>query len=247
VSGCARYRELLGGYVLQALEPDEAADVRRHLRSCPDCRSEHTELAVVPGLLDVLGSSDEAAEAPPRALEEAVLDRFARERRRLVRAPRRHRPRWAGGRTRRHRRWWVGGAVAAAGAGAVAVLALAGVFCSPAGEPAFGYVRLAGTASAADASAHADLHAVRAGTRVRLEARGLPAGRSHVYELWCVPDDGRWISGGTFRVDARGGAQVTLSSAARPGDYELMLVTRRPERRPESARGATVLEGRVEY
>jgi Anti-sigma-K factor rskA/Putative zinc-finger len=233
---CARCRELLGGYVLQALEPDEAAELRQHLRSCPECRSEHAELAPVPALLDMLGSSDEAAESPPPALEEALLDRFARERRRLVRP------------ARRRRRWLVGGAVAAAAvAGAVAVLALAGGFGTPSGEPAFGYVRLAGTATAADASAHADLHAVRAGTRVRLEARGLPAGRSHVYELWCVPDDGRWISGGTFRVDGRGGAEVTLSSAARPGDYELMLVTRRPERRPEGARGATVLEGRVEY
>jgi anti-sigma-K factor RskA len=235
VSGCARCRELLGGYVLEALEPEEAAEVRRHLQSCPDCCSEQTELAVVPALLDMLGSSDEVPEAPPRALEEAVLDRFARERRGLVRA------------SRRFRRWRVGGAVAAAAAAMVAVLALAGVFGSPAGEPAFGYVRLAGTATAADGSGHADLHAVRAGTRVRLEARGLPAGRSHVYELWCVPDDGRWISGGTFRVDGRGDAQVTLSSAARPGDYELMLVTRRPERRAEGKPGATVLEGRVEY
>jgi hypothetical protein len=234
MSACARYQGLLGGYVLEALEPDEMAEVRRHLQSCPDCRSEQSELAVVPTLLDMLGSSEPAAETPSR-LEEAVLDRFSRERRRPLRT------------SRRVRRSWLGAAAAAAGAAVLAVLALAGVFGSPAGDPAFGYVRLAGTATAADASGHADLHAGRAGTRVRLEARGLPVGRSHVYELWCVPDDGRWISGGTFRVDGRGGVQVTLSSAARPGDYELMLVTRRPERRPDGERGTTVLEGRVEY
>ena len=233
MTACARYRESLGGYVLHALEPGEAHAMERHLRSCPSCRGEYAELEGVPALLETLGD-DAPPVVPPQALEEAVLDRFARERRGL-RPPRRP----------RRRRLMV--AIAAAGAAAVAGLALGGVFGSGSQDQEFGHVRLTGTARASEARADADLRAVRAGTGVSLRVSGLPAAHGQVYELWCVPDDGRWISGGTFRVDQRGRARVTLTSAARPGDYELMLVTRRPTRGGEGLRGASVLTGQVEY
>ena len=55
-----------------------------------------------------------------------------------------------------------------------------------------------------------------------------------------MTDDGHWISGGTFRADRHGRARAALTSAARPGEYELMLITRRPDRR-------RVMSGRVEY
>jgi Anti-sigma-K factor rskA/Putative zinc-finger len=238
VTACDRCHELLGGYVLEALEPGEESAVSRHLHSCPDCRKEHVELAALPMLLDVLGSADAPPEGPPRELEESVLDRFARERRRVP-APRR---------PRRRRRRLVGAVAAAAAAAAVAAaLVLTWPFGSDGGDEAFGHVRLRATAGTADASGYANLQAVRAGTGVDIRVRGLPAGPSPVYEVWCVPDDGRWISGGTFRVDRRGRARVTLTSAARPGDYEVMLVTRRSESRPAGGRGPNVLEGRVEY
>ena len=229
MTACARYRESLGGYALHALEPDEAEAMKRHIESCPSCRAEYAELEGVPALLATLGG-DAPPELPPPALEEAVLDRFARERRGL------RRPRRPG------RRRFVA-AVAATGAAAVAGLALAGVFESDSDET-FGYVSLRGTAGA---KAYADLRAVRAGTGVSLRARGLPAERGHVYEVWCVRDNGRWVSGGTFRADARGRARVTLTTAARPGDYKVMLVTRRPARGGEGLRGPRVLAGRVKY
>ena len=236
MTACARYRDSLGGYVLTALEPGEAEAMREHLRSCAACRAEYSELEGVPGLLASLGD-DAAPELPPPTLEEAVLDRFARERRGLRAARRPRVPRW--GR--------LAGAIAAAGAAALAGLALVGVFDSGSEHEAFGQVRLAGTARASGATANAQLHAVRAGTGVNLRVSGLPPVRGQVYELWCIPDDGRWISGGTFRVDGRGGAHVTLTSAARPGDYERMLVTRRPAGGSEGSRGTSVLAGRVEY
>ena len=233
MTACARYRDSLGGYVLHALEPDEADATSRHLQTCPSCRSEYAELEGVPALLERL-SDDAPPELPPQALEEAVLDRFARERRGLSRP-------------RRPRRRRLVAAIAAAGAAAVGGLALAGVLDSGPGEQEFGHVRLTGTAGASGATADADLRAVRAGTGVSLRARGLPAARGQVYEVWCVRDNGRWISGGTFRADARGRARVTLTSAARPGDYKVMLVTRRPARGGEGLRGPRVLAGRVEY
>jgi anti-sigma factor RsiW len=229
MSECASYRELLGGYVLGALEPGETETVRRHLEACPRCRREHAELAGVPAVLDLLDTPEAVPEAPPPELEEAILDRFARERRRLapIRLPRR-------------RGWGLRLGVAGAAAALVGALALAGVFSSSGDESAFARVSLHGAGGAA---AEADLRALRAGTGVHLTASGLPAGRGRVYELWCVADNGHWISGGTFRVDDRGRARVSLTSAARPGEYEVMLVTRRAG----NDRGRRVLVGKVEY
>jgi anti-sigma-K factor RskA len=230
MSACEGVRELLGGYVLEALDPDEKAAVERHMETCQACRREHRELAGLPQLLALLDSPETTPEAPPASLEDAVLDRFARERRGLAARPRRRRARRIG--------------LAAAAAGALAatalVLALAGVFSSSPGDTEFGHVRLHGAGAA---MAEADLTAVRAGTSVRMSVSGLPGGGGVVYELWCVPDDGRWISGGTFRVDDEGRAHVSLTSAARPGDYEVMHVTRRGD----GTRGQPVLSGNVEY
>jgi anti-sigma-K factor RskA/putative zinc finger protein len=230
MTACERCHELLGGYVLAALEPAEAAVVRRHLESCPDCGADHAELHGVPELLTLLGESDAEPEPPPRELEEVVLDRFARER---PRQPRRRSSR---------RPWQISLGFAAAAAATVGLLALAGVFEAAKPDRAFGHVRLQGAASGT--RAYADLRAVRAGTGVDLRVRGLTAGGGRVYEVWCIPDNGRWISGGTFHVDGRGRARVKLTSAARPGDYELMLVTQRPA---GESRGTPVLRGRVEY
>jgi len=225
----AHVHELLGGYVLGALEPEERSAVDRHLETCPDCRREHAELSGVPELLEVLDSPDTTPKPPPPQLEEAVLDRFARERRRLFpsRRPRR-------------RVWGLRLGIAGAAAAAAVALALAGVFSTSDDGSAFGHARLWGGGRA---MADADLRAVRAGTGVRLSVRGLPTTRSRVYELWCVPDRGHWISGGTFRVDRRGRAHVSLTSAARPGEYERMLVTRHAD----GVRGPRVLAGAVEY
>jgi anti-sigma factor RsiW len=229
MSDCAQVRELLGGYVLQALEQHEAEVMRRHLEACPRCRREHAELAGVPPLLNTLDAPDAVPAAPPPDLEEAILDRFARERRKRgpIRLPGR-------------RRWGLRLGLAGAAAAVVAVLALAGIFSGSDEDSAYGHVSLRG---AGGANAYAKLRVVRAGTGVDLSVRGLPARRGRLYEVWCVGDDGRWISGGTFRVDSRGAARVSLTSAARPGEYELMLVTRPSGKE----RGQRVLRGTVEY
>ncbi|MGH2805068.1 MAG: anti-sigma factor domain-containing protein, partial [Thermoleophilaceae bacterium] len=88
---------------------------------------------------------------------------------------------------------------------------------------------------------------VPAGTRVRLEASGLPGGRSAVYALWCVREDGRWVSGGTFRAGADGRVEAELTAAVRPGDYHQMVVTRRPRHGDPVERGPSVLRGRLLY
>ncbi len=232
MSECTEIRELLGGHVLGRLEPHEAERVARHLETCPHCRREREELAGLPALLDLAGSADAKPESPPAALEEAVLDRFARERRAPSAAARSapRRPRWSGRRLR------LGLAGAAAVAVAAVALVLSGALSSSEGEEAFGHVNLRG----GGATAYADLRAVREGTRLDLSVKGLPSGSKPVYQLWCIPDRGRWISGGTFRVDAAGRARVRLTSAAKPGDYERIVITR-------GEHGARMLAGGVVY
>ena len=80
-AACQHCRDLIGGYVLDALEPAEREQVRMHIETCEPCAREHAELATLPALLDVADSADAVPLRPPPRLEEAVLDRFARERR----------------------------------------------------------------------------------------------------------------------------------------------------------------------
>lgn len=191
-------------------------------------------MAALPGLLDTVKPGDVPPPAASPEVEEAILDRFARERQPAA-APRR--------RLRVGRR-----AVAAALAG-VAVLALA-LLLLPFGDgpehTSYAKARLAALDSGSSARATAYVNAVPAGTRVSLGARGL-AGRGAVYEVWCVRTNGEWVSGGTFRSSANGRARAELTAAVKPGDYHVIVVTR-GARSPDGAEGRTpVLRGKLRY
>jgi hypothetical protein len=230
---CPTHGQLVGGYVLDALDPAEMAEMRRHVAGCPHCGREADRLAALPGLLDRI----EPADVPPPALspqvEEAVLDKFARER-----GAKRRRRRTPGARRR-----LVG--FAAAG---LAVIALALVLLLPVGgddgEPAYGRVSLGGLAGARDATADAKLTKVESGTRIELEAHGLSGPGGKEYEVWCIRADGRWVSGGTFRANRNGWAAAELTAAVEPGDYHRMVVT---HGRVQGDRGPAVLRGQVRY
>jgi anti-sigma-K factor RskA len=231
VTGCETRGELVGGYVLGALEPAEMDGMRRHLAECPLCGAEVDELAGLPALLDLV----EPEAVPPPALrasvEEAVLDRFTRERRHERRT---RRPLFTGRR------------LAALAAACVAAVALALALVLPGGDEgqqAYARAELTPLPGRAPAWAMAYAAEVEAGTRVTLRARGLPIRRGRVYELWCVRTDGRWVSGGTFRADRDGRAQAVLTAGVRPGDYHVMVVSRRAE----EGRGAPLMRGELEY
>jgi anti-sigma-K factor RskA len=235
VSGCQTHGELIGGYVLRALEPEEMEAMRGHLETCPACAHEVRALGDLPTLLDRIEPTD----VPPPALspdvEEAVLDRFARERSQPA-TPRRR---------RRLLRW--AAPAAAACAAAIALLVVLLTSDEDTEPSAYATAQLSATTgrSAPHATAYAD--AVPAGTRVRLWAEGLPAGSGTVYELWCVRADGRWVSGGTFRAGRDGDARAQLTAAVKPGDYHMMVVTRRADMAPADSRGTPVLRGELRY
>jgi anti-sigma factor RsiW len=215
---CDDLRQSLGAYVLGALDPDEAATVRRHLEECPDCAAERDALEPLPGLLSLAGGAEAAVSEPlSPAFEERLLDAYARDhkiappRRRL--SPRRWRPRWV-----------------AAGAATVVAAAAAAFGFAVLGDddssPAPRYDVAFRSIGAPGASGHADLETGGSGTTVHLWVSGLPRETDAVYEVLC--DAESWTaSAGTFRTDARGKAYVVLTTALRKDEYNAIRIVRR--------------------
>ena len=211
MTGCDHVRPEIGGYVLGALEPDEAAAVREHLASCAECAAEHANLAGLPRLLALAAPIAEAGPPAP-ALEERVLDAIASQRPR--RAPRR---------LRLPRPKLLLPAAAALVAVVIAlVLALGG-----GGEPSTpGFQVALKPVSGEAGSGRAVLRSGDAGIKMQLWVKGLPGDPGIVYEVHC--DAPGWsASAGTFRADSRGRAYVVLNTAARRGEYDAIRIVRR--------------------
>ena len=208
--------EDLGAYVLGGLDPEGEARVRAHIDQCPQCRAAHEELAGLPALLDLAAVAGSSEEDPlPPAIEERLLDRFARER--TGEKPRRRwRPRIA-----------LGATSALAGAAIAVAVLLAGLnYTKNGGRPATQYaLKFERTDTApASATARAALRTVPGGTIVRLWVNNLPAGDT--YEVFC--DAPGWSAGaGTFTVDAKGNAYVILTTAVKKGHYDAIRIVRR--------------------
>jgi hypothetical protein len=210
--------EDIGAYVLGSLDGDSERRVREHLATCAECSQAHAELAGIPALLDLAVMTGAANDEPlPPAIEERVLDRFARER-----DGRPARRRW------RPRIVWGAGSALAGAAVACAALIFGLNFERSGGRQASQYqlaFERVGTAPA-NASARAGLRTSEAGTVVRLWVYNLPGGPEDVYEVFC--DAPGWsASAGTFRVDAKGNAYVILTTAAKRGQYDRIRVVRR--------------------
>jgi anti-sigma-K factor RskA/putative zinc finger protein len=225
VTGCREYGDLIGPYILGALEPGEVEEMNQHLAECDRCALERRRLAGLPALLDGV-QADETIAAPSPQLEDAVLDQFVKESARSARPPRR----------------WRRFAIPATAAAAVILAVVLALVLPGGGERAYARAELwspsgqvLGNASAAE---------VDSGTRVRLRAHDLPVSRGAVYELWCVRSDGRWINGGSFQARGDGTAAAQLTAAVRPGEYHLVVVTRRSV---GGERGAEVMRGKLSY
>lgn len=238
MSSCDELRTLLGGYVLEALEPAEAAAVRAHLSECPACAAEHASLAGLPELLELARGIDQPIEPLPAGFEEELLDRFSRERGESPPRRRRRLPRLA---------WTlprvaVASAVVAAalGAGTVAVLKDGGPAASPNGWDGSYMLPLRAAATSPAATARIALARTRGGTKVHLWARGLPPGSGQVYEMLCEGEN-LSASAGTFRADAQGRVNVQLTTAARVGEYDRVRIVRKTSGRV----GENVLAARL--
>jgi anti-sigma-K factor RskA len=105
-------------------------------------------------------------------------------------------------------------------------------------------VAMSGAGPTPAAAGEAKLYPGDTGTGVHLEVSGLKP-NDYDYELWCVRDDGWKISAGTFRVDANGHADVDLTTAAKPTDYDGLTIQARPSGAAADAKGVRVLAGRI--
>lgn len=253
MGGCSTHGPLIGGYALGALQPEEMEEMGRHVAVCSQCGPEAQRMEGLPWLLDRIAPADVPPPTLSPQVEDAVLDRFARERReegaggasgrRAGRSTRR--PALLGGaRPARLARRPLAVAAACVVALAVALAVILPLGGDEDGSPAYASVSLDARAGGAG-SATAWLDQVPAGTRIRLETRGLPAGSE--YEVWCIRTDGRWVSGGTFWADRDGRTEAELTAAVRPGNYHRMVVTRRPDGAGEGDRGPAVLDGKLRY
>jgi len=212
--------EDLGAYVLGGLGAEEVERVRAHIAECDSCRAEHAQLAGLPQLLDlaVVAGSTEDDPLPP-AIEERLLDRFARERP----AQRRER-RW------RPRVFFGTGSALVGAALAAAVLVVGLGFQTPAQRPPAQYRLALSPVSGAPAAAkaRAALRTVKGGTVLRLWVYNLPS--DGIYEVLCESKAQDWsASAGTFRVDPKGNAYVILTTAAKRGQYDTIRVVRKSD------------------
>jgi anti-sigma factor RsiW len=231
---CEHLRPAIGAYVLGGLEPDEAAAVRRHLETCPECAAELDALAPMPDLLSLAGGAEKAVAEPlSPAFEERLLDAYAREK---ASRPRRRFGRWRLARPR----WLAVGAVGTAAAAAAIAVAVIGDEEEPARQYEVSFQNVSGPQTA---SAHANLESGDEGTEIHLWVRGLPAEKA-VYEVLC--DAEQWTAtAGTFRTDARGGGYVVLTTALRQGEYNAIRIVRRSHRKDGRPYKRNVLTARL--
>src|SRR5439155_23432172 len=159
------------------------------------------QLMSIPAVLDAAGAEETPVEQPPAALEEAVLDRFAREHPGdRAEPPKRGRNRLRAALRPLSRP--LPAAIAGAAAAAAVTAALIVLPGSSSHDSELYQASLAGSPAAPGATASARLKVLAEGTRVNLSVRGLHGSPSAVYELWCIRDDGQKVSAGTFRTDA---------------------------------------------
>ena len=244
---CDELRPLLGGYVLEALEPDEAEAVRAHLPGLPRLRRR----ARLAGRAAARCSTSPRRSSHPDeplspSFEEALLDRFARE---SETAPPRAARRAAGCRGSR----WTRPRVAVASALLAAALAVAAMPALDGGDRPAARPRATTSWRCKPAPARAAGERPRIALyRVQRRHRRAPVGERPPAGLEAglrdaVREASSWsASAGTFRADAHGRVEVRLTTAARVGEYDRVRVVtkdrdghheRRPHRAPVLTKG----------
>lgn len=217
-------------YSLQQLAGEEARAFAAHADECPACRLKLAELHETLDLLPLAAASV----TPPPDLKGRVLNRLAAE---MAADP------------ARSRRWrlvpvWAAAALLALAMGASALVSVQGLRERLAGFQQAArleqVVSLTGTADAPRASGRLTVAPETGGTRIALEAQGLPPLEpGEAYQLWLIKD-GKRRSGGVFVVDGTGAGGV---AAWLPGsvEFDALGITREPDPLGQQPRGPKVM------
>ena len=204
-------------YVTGELDPGSAAAIERAMASDPALREQVDGLRAVAERLDRLPAEAwQPQEPPPLAVPVPAPARA----RRLILRP------------------------AVAVACALALLALGGAAGAliggdgPDPEPSVALEPVEPAGGGASGSA-----AIADG-QVTLSVAGLgPPGEGGFYELWLLGDEGELVSLGSFAVDDRGDAKVTVPLPVDPARFRFLDVSREPADGDPGHSGASVLRG----
>jgi hypothetical protein len=216
-------RDLLGPYVLGALDPEEELVVEDHLQRCAACRTEERELRQAhEHLSELMG----VRETPPPEIKGSVMSGLPRRRtlREMRRAP------------------------IFAAAAALITLSLVVIFSSGLlNRDAMASATLESTPLAPEAGGELRVRADDPNARATLEVWNMPnCKKDEYYELWFGEEGGR-VSAGTFKVDERGQGTLQMSVPEEAGNYGQVGITL--EEFPEEPRmdsAKPVLTGELE-
>jgi anti-sigma-K factor RskA len=250
---CAEVHPNLAVFALGGLEPEEAAEVERHLASCPGCRRELEELRKVNRALEAAPPPVD----PPSHLKDVILSRVRVER---LSASDKEEPEESSSleeqtgssgtsRFNRYKRLRII-LPSVAAAAVVAVVALGVFFGVVREEPPVATIQLVPTPQE---SAGLD------GYWGVAEIRPQPSGNQQVelklnnfeepkpnsyYELWFVSGEKR-ISAGSFTSVGQGETRVLLNAPPEARDYPTLLITEEHIDHPPDSSDEVALKGKM--
>src|SRR5215208_5012791 len=240
---CAEVHPKLGAFVLGVLEPDEAADVRRHLVSCRSC---HDELQEFEEVSQVLKAAPPPTADPPSYLKDAILSRVRAE----ELASSNEELLSSRDRGSKIRRFMLPTVAASA---LVAMVALGILFGWQTESPVV-TVQLIPTpelreelqAEGEDYWGVAELHAQPFGKQqVVLKLNNLEEPNpGNFYELWFVSGE-KYISAGGFTTEGSGQTNVYLTAPPETPNYRTLLITEEPSDNEPAPSEKVILRGDV--
>jgi anti-sigma-K factor RskA len=250
---CAEVHPNLAVFALGGLEPEEAAEVERHLASCPGCRRELEELRKVNRALDAAPPPVD----PPSHLKDVILSRVRVER---LSASDKEEPEesssleeqtGSSGTSRfnryKHLRIILPSMAAAAVVAAVALGVFFGVVRE---EPPVATIQLVPTPQeAAGLDGYWGVAEIRpqpsGNQQVELKLNNFeePKPNSY-YELWFVSGEKR-ISAGSFTSVGQGETRVLLNAPPEARDYPTLLITEEHIDHPPDSSDEVALKGKM--
>ena len=209
---CRQIRQLLGVYVVGAIDPAERADVDEHLAECPSCRDELAGLAGLPAMLSRVPAADvERLSLAPTGLPE-MTEPSAELLNSLLRRV---------SATHRTRMWRSVAAVAAA-----AVIAAGGaVAATDLARPAqTGWEVARGASVSTHVAALVDYAPTAFGTVMRVRVSGIKPGTT--CQFWVIGKNGK-TQAGSWTVGAGYGnaSWYPASSLVPPGSFGSFQIT----------------------
>jgi anti-sigma-K factor RskA len=233
---CAKIYHDLGAFVLGGLEPEEAAEIRRHLAFCSSCRNELQELEKINQALEAAPPSVD----PPGYLKEEILSR--------VRGEGSSSSNKESSSAKNYR--FILPTVAAA---LVTIVAL-GIFFGLQAESPVATVQLLPTpelrdelrAEGEDYWGVAEVYPQPSGSQlVELKLNNLEKPEpDSFYEMWFVSGE-KYVGAGAFTTTGAGETKVWLTAPPEARDYTALLVTKEPVAGDPASRKQEILRGEV--